>query len=312
VPRFNRLRVTLVMVAAASAVASARPPAQRSPRSDLDAFMEQVLARRDDNWKKLQQYVLDEREEIDLRGSGGARIWGERREYTWYIRDGFFVRSPLVFNGVPIGEAERRQYEDDYLRRRQRRDARRDEQGGREAAPQDLDGFIRQTRDPQFISSAYFLRFRFESGKYALVGREKIEGREALRIEYYPSALFAPSPRRDGERRVEAADEAATRVLLNQGSLVTLWIDPDQHQILRYTLDNFIADLLPVQWLGRLTDLHATMNMGQPFPDVWLPRSLEMRVGLSLAFGPLDLRYALDYHEYRRADVSSVIRIPER
>ena len=27
-------------------------------------------------------------------------IWGERREYTWYIRDGFFVRSPIKFNGV--------------------------------------------------------------------------------------------------------------------------------------------------------------------------------------------------------------------
>ena len=30
-----------------------------SAQSDLDAFMEKVLARRDDNWKKLQQYVLE-------------------------------------------------------------------------------------------------------------------------------------------------------------------------------------------------------------------------------------------------------------
>ena len=29
-------------------------PAQLSAQSDLDAFMEKVLARRDDNWKKLQ------------------------------------------------------------------------------------------------------------------------------------------------------------------------------------------------------------------------------------------------------------------
>ena len=42
--------------------------------SDLDAFMEKVLARRDENWKKLQQYVLDEREQIDIRGPGRMPI----------------------------------------------------------------------------------------------------------------------------------------------------------------------------------------------------------------------------------------------
>ena len=83
--------------------------------TDLDAFMRQVLARRDDNWKKLQQYILDEREQIELRGPNLQPIWGERREYTWYIRDGLFVRSPVRFNGVEIGEAERRKYEAEFL-----------------------------------------------------------------------------------------------------------------------------------------------------------------------------------------------------
>src|SRR5262245_8132011 len=85
--------------------------------TDLDAFMREVLSHRDENWKKLQQYVLDEREQIQLRGRNLQPIWGERREYTWYIRDGFFVRSPVRFNGVEIGESERREYEAEYLRR---------------------------------------------------------------------------------------------------------------------------------------------------------------------------------------------------
>src|SRR5436305_994829 len=75
-------------------------PSVAAGQSDLDAFMQQVVARRDDNWKKLQQYVLDEREEFDLRGPANVRLWGEQREYTWFIRDGFFIRSPLKFNGV--------------------------------------------------------------------------------------------------------------------------------------------------------------------------------------------------------------------
>ena len=58
--------------------------------------MRQVLVRRDDNWKKLQQYVLDEQERAEVRGPGETLVWGEKREYTWYLRDGYFVRKVLV------------------------------------------------------------------------------------------------------------------------------------------------------------------------------------------------------------------------
>src|SRR5881396_564175 len=96
--------------------------ASQSGPTDLDAFMQQVLARRDDNWKKLQQYILDERERIELRGPNRTLLWGERREYTWFIREGLFVRSPVKFNGVTISEADRRKFEADFLKRAQRRE----------------------------------------------------------------------------------------------------------------------------------------------------------------------------------------------
>ena len=77
--------------------ASAQAPA---PTAELDAFMAQVLARRDENWKKVQQYILDEEERVEFRGPGEILLWGAKREYLWYPRDGFFVRSPVRFNGV--------------------------------------------------------------------------------------------------------------------------------------------------------------------------------------------------------------------
>ena len=95
-PKTARLVVAVCVLIAV--VAPARTPVSAAP-SDLDAFMRQVLAKRDDNWKKLQQYILDEREKIELRGPGHLPIWGDLREYTWYVRDGYFVRSPLKFNG---------------------------------------------------------------------------------------------------------------------------------------------------------------------------------------------------------------------
>src|SRR5262249_58944110 len=94
-------------------------------QTDLDALMRQVLAARDENWKKLQQYVLDERESIDVRAAANIPVWGERREYTWFIRNGFFVRSPLKFNGVEISEGDRRKFEGGYLQRQQALEKRR-------------------------------------------------------------------------------------------------------------------------------------------------------------------------------------------
>lgn len=307
-----------------------------SAQSDLDAFMKDVVARCDDNWKKLQQYVLDEREELDLRGPGNVRMWGEQRDYTWFIRDGFFIRSPLRFNGVTIGEADRRKAEDDYLRRARKRDKRASASGGAGAAssdsagavtlgaggsdddkPNSVDALIRQSRQPQFVSSAYFLRFKFDEGTYAFAGREPFEGRDVLRIEYYPTKLFTGDrrdrPPRDEKPRTSSKDdrqEAAILRLMNKVALITLWIEPTSHQIVKYTFDNVNFDFLPAAWLVRVDAAKASMTMGQPFPDVWLPRSIEINVVLTLANGEFGFRENVSYHDYREATVTSKVTVP--
>ena len=290
--------------------------------TDLDAFMQQVLVRRDDNWRKLQQYILDEREQILLDGPGRQRIWGELREYTWYIRDGFFVRSPVTLNGAPVGEGERRKYEDEFLRRAQRREQQRPgdpqaapppgEAGSDEALASNVDGLIRQTRQPGFISSAYFLRFKFEEGKYALVGREQLDGLDVLRVEYYPERLYT---RMQGRRAAGSHDPKDPRDLeiqrmLNKVALVTLWIEPDAHQIVKYAFDNIDFDFLPAQWLARVNEVRATMSMGRPFTDVWLPRQIDVKAAVTLAVGRYDFQYAVDFHDYRQPDVKTKVHIP--
>ena len=95
--------------------------------------MEKVLARRDDNWKKLQQYVLEEKEGFDLTGPGRFPLWGMRREYSWFIRDGIFVRSPISADGVKLSDADRRKAEDQWLRRQKNREEREKRNAEREA-----------------------------------------------------------------------------------------------------------------------------------------------------------------------------------
>lgn len=327
----SRLR-WLASAAVCAALSIAAAPAE----NDLDAFMRQVVARRDENWKKLQQYVFDEREQFDLRGPTRIPLWGERRDYTWFVRDGFFVRSPVKINGVTIGEADRVKAEAIYLKQAQDRDKRG--QSGQVAiasngvsiqaaeAPadgaekngdlaQDVGGVIRQTREPGFISSAYFLRFKFEEGKYALVGREQLDGRDVLKIEYYPARMFGGTDRRRNQDRdrknspEEKARDAEFQRLMNKVALVTLWVEPKAHQIVKYTFDNVGFDFLPAQWLVHISDFKATMTVAQPFPDVWLPTTLEMNLAMIAAVGQVDMHYNLEYHDYRVPSVTSKVGV---
>jgi hypothetical protein len=294
-------------------------PQTADAQSDLDAFMAGVLERRDENWKKLQQYLLEERERLELKGPSSQLLWGEDRTYLWYIRDGFFVRSPLVANGVKVSEADRRRYEDDFLLRAERRERRAEadepmEAGAASSNDTEFTGLLKQSRRPQFVDSAYFLRFKFEAGKYALVGRETVEGVDVLRIEYYPERLFSheqeTQQKRAAEGRVDRREdvEAAMERLMNKVALVTLWVEPKSRQIVKYTFDNVNFDFLPAAWLLRVDDLKASMTMSQPFKDVWLPRDVEFYFSSTLAIGSFSVRYHLDYHDYREAKTSGRIK----
>jgi hypothetical protein len=311
-----------------------------SGQTGLDAFMAQVLAKRDENWRRLQQYVLDEHESAEVMAPGRMRLFGLRREYTWYIRDGVFVRSPLRFDGVTIGEADRREYEKRWLAREQRRARRPDQQGAEitiggmppqaEASdtPGDVDALVRIAREPQFVSVAYFLRFKFEPGQYAFAGREQYEGREVYRIEYYPTRLYddheegkdtgtsaeskgAAKDRRRHERPSDPKErelEARLSRQMNKVALVTLWIEPSAHQIVKYVFDNVGFDFLPGRWLVRLDEARASMRMSEAFPGVWLPGGIEFSAGMTLASGGYTLRYGTEYTKYRQAEVEVRIR----
>jgi hypothetical protein len=51
------------------------------------------------------------------------------------------------------------------------------------------------------------------------------------------------------------------------------------------------------------------MTMSRPFPDVWLPRDLEFLVDAQIAVGRFDVRWTVEYRDYRQPDVKSKFRI---
>ena len=331
---------TLLPAVCLTAAMIASPSAQ----SDLDTLMSQVLDHRDENWKKLQQYTLNEKETLQITALVVFRIFGFEHEYLWFPRAGFFVRSPLKSDGVTIDEAERQRAEDAWLRRAQNREKRvqerrakgqPDHDGGDdpdvpndvpcnvqvnsnclvEAAPGPgdialtggVEDIINQTFEPDFIRSANFMRFKFDGGQYALVGREKMIGRDVLKIEYYPKILFKethankPCERRGKPDRCDTEKEFEEQIeaKMNKVSLVTLWVDPAEHQILRYDFRFQDLDFLPGRSIVRFESARASMEMAEPFPNVWLPASVTMRFRVGSAAGPLEARYDVKYGQYR-------------
>jgi hypothetical protein len=331
------VRTRLAILALGLLATASAPLAQ----SDLDDLMKRVLARRDDNWKKLQQYILEEKQTFAVTGPGGARLFGGQQEYLWFPRDGFFIQSPTRIDGVEIGEAERRRQEDRFLRREQARERRLAEirktdpdAGDTLEPPSDVGDVLRQSVAPEFVRSAYFLRFKFDQGRYALVGREKLLTRDALRIEYYPTKLFADNDdnrrltREEREKRDAARKERLARETerqrerrerndargdqiegqMNKVAKATLWVDPLINQILQYQLHNMDMDFLPGRSMLRMDELNASMRMAQPFPDVWLPDSLEVNAGMTTALGRFSARYDVKYSGYRLATATARIK----
>lgn len=314
------------LLALLPALPAAQPAAR--PATDLDRLMEEVVRRRDDNWKKLQQYILTERQRVSVTGPDGLRVYGSSHEYQWFVKEGFFIRSPLTANGVSLGEEDRRRYEQRYLARMKARDARkakRDAEKGLPPPPEPagpVGDLLSQQAEPAFVSAAYFLEFKFEPGRYALAGRERIDGREVLRIEYHPARLFDDeeetqlevSPHganvrreaRNSERRRHRDDDRGDEVerQMNRTSLVTLWVLRDEKQIIRYVFDNVDWGFLPGRSVVRIDDVTASMKMHEAFPGVWLPQAIAARVQLVTALGPTGATYDVSYGDYRQAGVT--------
>jgi hypothetical protein len=313
--------------AAPQTVSSGAPPAKpAAAKSDLDVFMEKTLARRDVNRAMLNQYVVDEAETFEVLGPGRWPLHRTKRDFTWYEREGMHVRSPLRFNGVTVGEEERQQYERDWMHRereRQERKAKNEREKGEIAINAEgvQVGGTTVPTEPRFVSEAYFMDFKFEPGNYYLAGREKLEGKDVLRIEYYPTNLFndrddEKTPReikkeRSKEDRKEQEIEDDINRKMNKTALVTLWVDPTEHQIVKYTFDNVWLDFLPAAWLVRIDDIRASMTMGQPFAGVWLPRSMNIHAGLTLAMGSFEAGYERAFTNYREGEVKTRIKVPK-
>lgn len=337
------LLATVVVLGGGLCTAAGLAQAPAPKATDLDQFMARALQRRDIDRQTLADYVLDEVETFEVLAPGKVPVARMRREYTWYVRDGFHVRSPVRFDGVPIPESDRRAYEEKWLKSEQnRRKFRTERDAKREAEGKGPALSAPSINEPRFVSESYFMDFKFEPGNYYLAGKETLEGKELLKIDYLPTKMFdenesetdredkaasgtsgktedektadgkkagsKKSPKKEKKSRDE---DAAIDRKMDKTSQITLWVDPMTQQIVKYTFDNVWLDFLPAGWLVKIDDLRASMQMGQPFPGVWLPHNMNIHAGFTVALGSMELQYRREFSNYRKADVSSKVKVPK-
>ncbi|MFP5380178.1 MAG: hypothetical protein ACLGHP_10615 [Vicinamibacteria bacterium] len=262
-------------VSALLAIAIVFLPRAAAAQSDIDALMSRVLANREASWRRLQDLLLTERERLSLVGPDGGRLFGMDREYAWVAREGKAIRSLTRVNGVESSLGTVTTDEPEH-----------EERGLGE-----------------------FMKFPFDPENYYLVGREAIDGVEVLRIEYYPTKLFGPDKKDAGEPRDEEDDRLD--VAFNKVSQVTLWVDPDRAQIVRAIFENVDFSFLPGRSLVRVEQARATLEMGQPIADAWLPKRTVIEGAATLATGTYRATFRRDFFDYRQADVKVRFRVPE-
>lgn len=310
------LGLTILLASApASAGSGAVAP---GPQDDIDAFMAEVLEQREIDWDQLYNHVFDEVETFRIEGLSRladldegetgvelAALESLRRDYTWYVRDGYLVRSPSRIDGAEVSEADRERAERRWM--------------------EQIDAGDRGSR----IERDGFFGFEFEPGNYYFAGRESFEGMEVVRVEYYPERLFSDAPDEADERgvddeRADAArratgeareasppgraddqDEVDYDRMFDKTSLVTMLILPEERQIVSMTFENVGLEFLPMSWLVQVEDLSASLVMHRPYEDsaVWLPRQIVAGARLETAAGPVEFTYRRTFSDYQRTGV---------
>ncbi len=262
---------------------------------DIDAFMEKVLERRDVNWDNFYNYFTNERAELSIEGSiDSVPLHGFRREFLWFVKEGYLVRSPRSVDGVSLSPEESEKAEDAWIEREKKREEKRQ---------RELDLGEGPKRDA-------FFGFEFEPGNYLVVGSETFKGRDVVVVEYYPEKLFNDDD--DEEGAEDSEEEDAIEEALNKVFLVTMLIDPAEHQIVRMTLDNYGFDFLPAKWLVQLDTVEATIEMTKAFDEIWLPLSIEAFGKVVTAVGDLSVRFDSTFYDYAKAETGATYRFPPR
>lgn len=245
--------------------------------NNLAAFMQEVLERRAEDWKLRQNYMFAEKEDFEIElGASREPVFSLHREFNWYVRDGYLVRSPHRMEGVLVtSEEEKRGYEDRYIERLKER----------------------QREDEEGVNAKDFFGFEFDKGTFLLRGRGTWNGREVMLVDYFNDVEI-------DEALMQTEENKRIDKLVDNSMSATLFILPEEKRLVKMTVNNAGFDFLPGRWLVQVNTLTASMEMKELGKGVWVPYLIEASSDSMTAEGPLYISYRKEFTDFKKAQVS--------
>ena len=278
-----------ILLITSNAVSQNEQPSAKPAMNDLDEFMAKVMQKRWADAENLREYVFNEREALNVEiDTKIASQWSYRREYLWFVRDDYLVRSPVLIDGVKVSAKEKSAAEEEWINGQKRREKSKNQNGI------DYQALFGLENENSLDFQAFF-GFEFEPGRYLYGGERQFEGRTALLVEYYPRMS-------DGKNGNNTKNDHING-LFEKTYLVTMLISPDDHQILKITFDNVGLEFLPVRWIVRMNDIKASMVMDKTKIGIWLPREISAYGSISTAGADLSISYSREFYEYAKSQV---------
>jgi hypothetical protein len=274
------LALVVLATTAAGSLASSPPipppsSASAPSQAQLDALMREVLERRDAATRALAGLRFRETEELTVRGQEEvAPLQSSTKVFDWRGRAGTLERDPVSVNGSLI-EGEPLVWD---------------------LVADDEEGRLSGARFSQWDS---LFHFPYEPGRYLLAGREQRDGRQVLRVEYYPRRWFA----RDD-------DESSLGRDFDRTSLITLWVIAEERRLVALRYHNIGMQFLPLRWLVQVQSLDAEMIIDAAADGTWLPRRLSVNLRASMAPAQITIALTRTFGGYTRADGSPVQALP--
>jgi hypothetical protein len=253
------------------------PLKKKFTSKQLNDLMAQVLKKCEIDMQNLSNYIFNETEIYDVSGDLKQNAKSFRREFVWVVRDGYFVRSPLSYDGKEVTEDEKVNGEKDYIQYQKRQKKWKNS----------IDQFVDFFR--------YTIKSIIQNSWGPLLNSKLVPLEE---MSYQDSYLEFKPKKFQYMGEVQYEGKTLIQVRTEYGEIwqkVVMLIDPDEGQLIKLT--NY-------RDVGIWGTVESTMAMHKPFGDVWLPKRFSHNRIATVAIKAIT-SYSREFHSFRRSEVKA-------
>ena len=247
----------------------------------LNELMENVWNKFELNFEDMRDYVFSESEVLDNQSPLDRFRQipkSYHREYAWVVRDGYLVRSPILFDGMDVAAEEQRTAEQKWIESQKKQSKWKSSldyfvDSFRTLQPGRMEKSAKDKNNPTW-NDLWF--FRFEPGKYIYAGEQQFEGSKVVLIDYKATS-------RDGYH-----------------ATVRMSIKADEQQLVVFSMRGWINK----DDIDQQNEYLIVMN--KPTGNIWLPKTCYLFANSDLgAAQHILFSYTREFHSYKRSDVKA-------